>query len=114
MPRYMLMFVGDEERWEQHKDENKQVYADIGRWWEDLSQKGVLKGGEELTAQKTATTVRRVNGQMKVFDGPFIESKEHVGGYALIQVADLDAAIAIAKTWPGRSATVEVRPIVER
>ena len=51
---------------------------------------------------------------MKVSDGPFMESKEHVGGYALIQVEDLDAAIKIAKTWPGKSTTVEVRPIVER
>ena len=62
--------------------------------------------------KSTATTVRRVNGQMKVSDGPFIESKEHVGGYALIEVPDLDAAIAVAKSWPGSD--VEVRPIVER
>lgn len=55
-------------------------------------------------------TVRRVNGQMHVTDGPFIESKEHVGGYAVIEAPDLDAAIAIAKSWPGRD--VEVRPVV--
>ena len=114
MPQYVLMFVGDDERWEAlGKDEVKQSYAAIGTWWDDLNQKGIVKGGEELQAQRTATTVRRVNGQMKVFDGPFIESKEHVGGFAMIEVADLDAAIAIAKSWPGRSATVEVRPIVE-
>ena len=115
MPQYMLMFVGDDERWEaQGKEDVRKAYAAIGEWWEDLSKKGVIQGGEELMAQRTATTVRRVNGQMKVSDGPFIESKEHVGGFALIQVDDLDAAIAIAKTWPGRSTTVEVRPIVER
>jgi len=48
---------------------------------------------------------------MKVTDGPFIESKETVGGFALIEVDDLDKAIAIAKSWPGGD--VEVRPIVE-
>ena len=56
--------------------------------------------------------MRRVNGSMKAFDGPFIESKESVGGYALIEVEDLDKAIAIAKSWPGGD--VEVRPVVER
>ena len=76
----------------------------------DLSQKGILKGGEELQPMHTATTVRRVNGSMKVTEGPFIESKEHVGGFGMIEVPDLDAAIAIAKSWPGGD--VEVRPIV--
>ena len=115
MPQYVLMFVGDDERWERlGTQETKDAYAAIGKWWSDLHTQGIVKGGEELQAQRTATTVRRVNGQMKVFDGPFIESKEHVGGFAMIDVPDLDAAIAIAKTWPGTSATVEVRPIVER
>lgn len=114
MPQYVLMFVGDDERWEkQGQEATANAYREIGKWWEDLSKKGFIKGGEELMAQRTATTVRRVNGQMKVFDGPFVEAKESVGGFALIEVPDLDAAIAIAKTWPGNSATVEVRPIVE-
>jgi hypothetical protein len=49
---------------------------------------------------------------MKVFDGPFIEAKEQVGGYALVDVPDLDAAIQLAKSWP--MGDVEVRPTVER
>lgn len=115
MPQYMLMFVGDDDEWAaQPKEHLRSAYAEIGRWWDDLSKQGVIKGGGELDHRNAATTVRRVNGQMKVSDGPFIESKEHVGGYALIQVDDLDAAIKIAKTWPGKSTTVEVRPIVER
>ena len=115
MPQYMLMFVGDDDEFTaQPDDQRKSAYAAIGKWWEDLEKKGVIKSGGELDHRNTATTVRRVNGQMKVSDGPFIESKEHVGGYALIAVPDLDAAIAIAKSWPGGSATIEVRPIVER
>ena len=115
MPQYMLMFVGNDDEWaDQPKDDLANAYAAIGKWWDDLEKKGVIKSGGELDHQKTASTVRRVNGRMKVSDGPFIESKEHVGGYALISVPDLDAAIAVAKSWPGRSATVEVRPIVER
>ena len=115
MPQYMLMFVGDDDEWvTQPKDQLKNAYAAIGKWWDELEKDGVIKSGGELDHRNTATTVRRVNGQMKVSDGPFIESKEHVGGYALIAVPDLDAAIAVAKSWPGKSATVEVRPIVER
>ena len=115
MPQYMLMFVGDDDEFvAQPDDQRKRAYAEIGKWWADLSKKGVITKGGELAHRNTATTVRRVNGQMKVSDGPFIESKEHVGGYALIAVPDLDAAIAVAKSWPGKSTTVEVRPIVER
>ncbi|HUQ42358.1 MAG TPA: YciI family protein, partial [Candidatus Limnocylindrales bacterium] len=83
-------------------------------WWSEHEKKGVIKAGGELDHRNTATTVRRTNGKMKVTDGPFIESKEHVGGYAVIEVEDLDAAIAVAKSWPGRSPAVEVRPVVER
>src|SRR5438093_939880 len=79
--------------------EEMQGNAAVGKWWEELSKKGVIKGGERLDVSKTATTLRRVNGTMKVFDGPFIESKEQVGGYALIEVPDLDEAIRIAKSW---------------
>jgi hypothetical protein len=113
MATYMLMFIDDPDQWDKTaKDEKDAKYAEIGKWWGDLTAKGVIKSGEELMNKRTATTVRRVNGQMKVSDGPFIESKEHVGGYALIEVPDLDAAIAVAKSWPGSD--VEVRPIVER
>ena len=112
MAQYVLMFVGSEE-WlkTSSKEEVQRGYAAVGKWWEELSKKGILKGGEELAkGAGAATTVRRVNGQMKVFDGPFIESKEQVGGFAMIEAPDLDEAIAIAKSWPGGD--VEVRPIV--
>jgi len=109
MATYVLMFVNDESFRERPKDEVAAVYAEITRWSEDLEQKGILKGGVELEPKRTATTVRRVNGTMRVSDGPFIESKEHVGGFAMIDVPDLDEAIRIAKAFPGG---VEVRPIV--
>jgi hypothetical protein len=61
----------------------------------------------------TATTVKFNGGKPVVTDGPFSESKETVGGYGVLSVANLDEAIAIAKTWPGGGA-VEVRPVVVR
>jgi len=109
MATYVLMFVNDESFRERPKDEVDAVYAEITRWSEELERKGVLKGGVELQPKRTATTLRRVNGTMRVSDGPFIESKEHVGGFAMIDVPDLDEAIRIAKAFPGG---VEVRPIV--
>jgi hypothetical protein len=111
MPKYVLMLLEDDD-WvnKQPREEKERGYAQINKWWEDLSRTGVVKGGEELQPKRTATTVRRVNGSMSVTEGPFIESKEHVGGFLMVEVPDLDAAIAIAKSWPGGD--VEVRPIV--
>jgi hypothetical protein len=103
------MFVNDESFRDRAKEEVAATYAEVTRWSRDLEQKGILKGGVELQPKRTATTVRRVNGTMRVFDGPFIESKEHVGGFAMIEVPDLDEAIRVAKAFPGG---VEVRPIV--
>ncbi len=112
MPQYVLLFVGDETwRAQSTKEEIERGYAEVGKWWDELSHKGVIKGGEELQPSRTATTVKRVNGRMKVIDGPFIESKEQVGGYALVEVPDLDEAIRLAKSWP--AGDVEVRPVVE-
>ena len=112
MPKYMLMFVGSDDWYDkQSKEDLDKAYLPIMKWWDDLSKTGVIKGGEELGMQRKATSVKRVNGAMKVIDGPFIESKETVGGFALIEVDDLDKAISIAKSWPGGD--VEVRPIVD-
>ena len=111
MSQYMLMFI-DDGLDAISKETREKAMGGIMAWWDDLEKKGVIKGGEQLSRQRTATSVRRVNGSMKALDGPFIESKESVGGYALIEVEDLDKAIAIAKSWPGGD--VEVRPVVER
>jgi hypothetical protein len=110
MPQYVLMLLEDESWEKRSEDERKRAYAAINRWVDDVRNKGVMKGGEELQSKRTATTVRRQNGTMIVTEGPFIESKEHVGGFMMIEVPDLDAAIALAKSWPGGD--VEVRPIV--
>jgi len=109
MPHYVLMFVGDEQRRASSKEELDRGMAAVGKWWHE--HENVIKEGERLDVSRSATTVRRVNGQMKVFDGPFIEAKEQVGGYALVDVPDLDAAISLAKSWP--MGDVEVRPVVE-
>jgi len=112
MPKYTLLFLGrDHDLESQSNDEMRRMYASVGTWWEDLEKKGVIKEGAQLGPQRSATAVRRVNGKMTVREGPLFASDERVGGVALVEVTDLDAAIAIAKSWP--AGDVEVRPIVE-
>lgn len=115
--KYMLLFA-DDETWAQRSspEELKAGYEAVGKWWEEHSAAGRILGGEELKATRTATTIRRKGGKLTVTDGPFIESKESLGGFAIVDVPDLDAAIALAKTWPALQTdndAVEIRPIVE-
>ena len=76
---------------------------------------GVL-GGEQLRPLDTATTVRVENEQTLLTDGPFVEAKEHLGGYYLVEVDELDAALEIAARIPAArmGGAIEVRPVVER
>ena len=73
-------------------------------------------GGEQLQPIDTATTVRVENGETLLTDGPFVDAKEHVGGFCLVQADDLDAALDIAARIPAArmGGAVEVRPLVER
>ena len=107
--KYILLFVDDRE-WDQAPPaEVQDMYAKVGEWWGKHSQSGAITGGEQLQPRRTATTVHCATG--KVTDGPFLETKESIGGFAIVDVADLDTAIAMAKTWPA-SAKVEIRPLV--
>jgi hypothetical protein len=76
---------------------------------------GVI-GGNQLQPVETATTVRVENGQTLLTDGPFVEAKEHLGGYILVDADDLDAALEVAARIPAArmGGAVEVRPLVER
>jgi len=79
---------------------------------EALKEAGVFKGSNRLRPVATATTVRVADGKTQVLDGPYADSKEQLGGYYLIDVADLDAALAWAARCPGAGhGIVEVRPI---
>jgi hypothetical protein len=113
--KYVLLFGGTMENVEKlegkAREEAMAAYAASGKWFEEYTKTGKVIGGEELQGPSTATTVSRKNGRIAVTDGPFIEAKEVIGGFALIDVEDLDEALEMAKAWPG--GPVEVRPIVE-
>ena len=111
--KYVLLFGGTMEPEERaNNPEMQAAYERIDKWFEEYGRAGKIVGGHELKGPHTATTVRFKDGKPMVVDGPFIEAKEVIGGYAELEVADLDEALEIAKTWPGMS-SVEVRPIVE-
>jgi hypothetical protein len=80
---------------------------------ERLKADGVWVAGDALQGVQTATSLRSRGGKVETMDGPFAETKEHLGGYYLIEVADLDAALRYAAMIPTAShGTVEVRPLV--
>jgi hypothetical protein len=79
---------------------------------EAMRQAGVLASSDRLKPSTTASTVRVANGKTKVLDGPYVEVKEQLGGYYMIEVPDLDAALSWAARCPGAGhGAVEVRPI---
>jgi hypothetical protein len=110
--KYMLMFIGDSEGPEatMAPEDLQAMYASVGEWWTKHSASGALTDGHQLQPATTATTVVPRTGA--VTDGPYLETKESIGGYGIVEAADLDTVIAMAKTWPA-SAKVEIRPIVE-
>jgi hypothetical protein len=108
----MLMLIRDDDEWEAFTDAERDMES-IGAWFMGRAAQGTLRGGEQLQPARTATTVSWPAGAPVVTDGPFMETKETIGGFGIIDVPDLDAAIAIARTWPARGHRVEVRPCVE-
>ena len=114
--KFVLLFVGtpeDQDRWDSLRpDEYQAAMAAAGGWFHEYTHAGKIVGGEQLQGPKTVRTVRRENGQRIVTDGPFIESKEIIGGFAVVDVKDLDEALDMAKSWP--AGPVEVWPAVER
>jgi hypothetical protein len=80
---------------------------------EAMKADGVMIGGEALQGVETATSLRMRGGRVETMDGPFAETREHLGGYYIVDVPDLDAALRYAAMVPSASwGTVEVRPLM--
>jgi len=112
MAKYLILIYEDEAGYAAAGDEGFQAamsaHQEFGQW---LGSR--LLGGDALQPQATATTIRAdgVGGQV-VSDGPFAETKEALGGYYLVEAADLDEAIEIGKRCPAPHGGVEVRPVM--
>jgi hypothetical protein len=111
--QYILMAYVNEAGWSAlSKAQQEQGMAAYGAYIEALTKAGALVGSNRLQASATATTVRLAEGKSQVQDGPFIDSKEQLGGYFIIDVANLDAAIAWAARCPAAGhGVVEVRAL---
>ena len=112
--KYLLMIYGDEHGFDQmSEDERHAVYKEYDDFANDLAAKGQMVGGDELHPTSSATTVRVRDGERLVTDGPFAETKEQLGGYYVIDAADMDEALKIAERIPSaRYGSIEVRPVV--
>jgi hypothetical protein len=110
---YMILIYGDERAWGGIDETKlKAMYAEYGAYTQDLMQAGVMRAGSELKPVATATTVRLRGGKVLATDGPFAETKEQLGGYYLIDVANLDEAVKWAGRCPGaKTGSIEVRPL---
>ena len=97
-------------------ERQQEVYQAIYGWFSQNAS-AFADSGAELQGAETATTIRSGDrGAPVVVDGPFSEAKENIGGFSVIDVPDIDAAIALAKTWPSLAlpgVAVEIRPIVD-
>jgi hypothetical protein len=111
--QYIILIYGDEQQFAQMRDPAAQqrIYAEYRTYTAALVEAGVMRGGSELKPTSMATTVRVRNGKTVSTDGPFAETKEQLGGYYLIDVPDLDAAVSWAARCPSAAfGSIEVRP----
>jgi hypothetical protein len=103
--KYMLLICGNESAAAHAED-------GCGGWTEEMQSRGVLQGAAGLRPPTEATTVRVRDERVLLSDGPFAETKEQIGGYSLIECADLDEAIEVASKHPAAGyGTIEIRPL---
>ena len=112
----MLMLYVDEAGWPKLSPaEQEQGMAAYNAYTEALTKAGILRGVNRLQPSSGATTVRIAHGKQQVLDGPFVDSKEQLGGYYVIEVPDLDAAISWAARCPTVThGVVEVRALFDK
>ncbi|MFL5481402.1 MAG: YciI family protein [Gemmatimonadaceae bacterium] len=114
--KYLCLIYDDEQAWQKFpKDVQDKYMGEYTQFTSSIKQSGQHVGSNQLQPSHTATTVRIRNGKVSTTDGPFVETKEQLGGYYLIDARDLNDAISVASRIPSaRSGAIEVRPIVER
>ncbi|MEO3806432.1 YciI family protein [Nonomuraea sp. B1E8] len=104
--KYMMFVCSDTA-----PDTDKSEMPDIEAWVAENDARGRRLDGDALAPTSAATTVRVRNGELLVSDGPFTETKEVIVGYDLLECADLDEAIEVARTHPmARAGRLELRP----
>lgn len=112
--KYMLLIYGDETSGPGTEADQQAMMSDYRAYTEMLHTANKFVANEALQFTATATTVRVRDGAIQTSDGPFAETKEQLGGFYLVDAADLDEAITLAAQIPGaRTGSIEVRPVME-
>jgi len=114
--KYMMLTYLDENAWAAlGEDGQRRVMAECGPHLQKLLKEGKFLAGAPLFPTSTATTLRLQGARRTVTDGPFAETREQLGGYGLIEAADLDDAIAVAGGFlnPSFPTSIEIRPVVD-
>ncbi len=113
--RYLCLIYEDEKAWQKMSEADMQKgMAEYNAFTESIKKNGNYIGGEALQPTDTAKSVRVRAGKISTTDGPYVETKEQLGGYYLIKAKDLNDAVQVASRIPGaKHGTVEVRPIME-
>lgn len=110
--KYILLIYSDESKWTE--GERAECMAESSAICHELHAKGELIDASPLHSVTSATSLRIRDGKRVITDGPFAETSEQLGGFYLIDVKNLDEAIAIAsKLPPAKKGTVEIRPLFE-
>jgi hypothetical protein len=110
--KYLMIHTLDESAHPDTTEEStpQHVEAELNAWIEEMVARGIVLDGARLRPVSDATTIRVVDGESVVTDGPFAETKEQVAGYDVIECPDLDAAVAVAAAHPTtRLGSIEVR-----
>jgi len=113
--KYMLLIYSNPANWAALSEtERHALNADYGTFTQEIVASGEFVSGDPLAGVDTATTVKVRGGEADTTDGPFIESKEHLAGYYVVDCKDLDRALALAARIPdARFGGIEVRPVLD-
>ncbi len=111
--KYLLLIYEDEKALHSRDEETRnQIFAEYGAFTQSVRDGGHFIAADALQPTTSATSVRVRGGNTITTDGPFAETKEQLGGFYLVEAADLDQAISLAKRIPSaRFGTIEVRPV---
>ena len=112
--KYILLIAGDPATRPTDPASEQRLNAEYGAFTQSIIESKEMVAGEPLHGVEAATSVRVRDGRTMTTDGPFAETKEHLGGFYIVDVPDLDRAVALAAKIPGaRTGVIEVRPILD-
>lgn len=111
--KYVLLLTRGAWQDEASDEDKAAIFGQIGEWFGKYYADGTITEAHKLQEPHTATTVVIDSGSSTLIDRPLLEAKEAIGGYAVVNVPDLDAALDLARSFPVPNGKVEVRPVDE-